>query len=211
MFHALTQDTRQLLVPLLVRPDVTPSIPLVAGHLHLALGTFDGHSVRAITPDHLMAWGEPFTALLGRGAWNLRARTDTRLLEPLDALEGLWQIDAADGVAASRMICLADALCPLPAEGVVIACPRPDQLLVVPLDGVAALPALQALLRVVAEASHASEHLSDQLFWSLDGTTWEVLPVHHGEQGVDMDPSGCFLAALERMIAVDLVPAPAEA
>lgn len=211
MNHALTQEVRQLLVPLLVRPDTAPSLPLVPGHLHIALGTSDGRRVRPVPVEDLAAWGEPFAELLGRSAWNLRARSDDRLLEPLDALEGLWQVNAADGVAASRMLCLADILWPMPAEGVVVACPRPDQLLVVPLDGVAAVPALQALLRIAAEASHASDTLSDQLFWSLDGQDWEVLPVRHRTDGVDLDPSGRFLAALERMIAVDLVPEPAEA
>lgn len=201
------QQVRHLLLPLLC-PDGA-GIPLVPEHLGISLVTLGPAGPRAIEDDALLAWDRPFIELVHHAIWNLR-RGNSATLVPLDTLPGLWSVSCSEGVAASHLLHLEDLLRPWPLEGVVAACPRPDQLLLVPLDGLHALPALQALLRVVSDTAHAGG-LSDQLYWSAEGDGWELLPVEHGADRVDLDPSPAFVAALERMMAVDMVPQAAEA
>lgn len=203
------QQVRHLLLPRLCADGA--GIPLVPDQLGITLVLAGPHGPRALEDDELLSWDRPYVELVHHAMWNLR-RGNGATLVPLDTLPGLWSVSCGDGIAASHLLHLEDLLRPWPLEGVVAACPRQDQLLLVPLDGLHALPAIQALLRVVSDTDPDSEDwLSDQLFWSAEGRGWDHLPVEHGVERVDLDPSPAFVAALERMMAVDMVAQAAEA
>jgi hypothetical protein len=208
--NVLLPGTRHPLVPLLVRPGTAPGLPLVPGHLDVAVATCTPDGLRPLDQAGLDALALPLVDLVHRALWALRRLTDPDDLVPMEALDGLWQVVGPEGTAASRMLCLDELFRPWPTEGVVACCPGSDRLLVVPLDDLAALPALQALLGVAREA-HRRPDLSDQLFWSEDGVSWTALPVRHDQDRVDLLDAPAFVAAVERMMAVELVSEPAEA
>ena len=198
------------LLPTLLRPGQGPSVPFIDGHLHLGLTLEVQDGSREITEDELLAWDEDFIDLAEHAIMRLRGLIRSNELKPLDTLPGVWQVRTQDGLAASRMVCLSDVMRPWPLEGAVVCCPGPDQLLVVPLEGIACLPALQSLLRRAARARFERDVLSHQLFWCDDEGAWHHLRVLHTADGVDLDAPPQLIAALERVAAVDLAPVAAE-
>jgi hypothetical protein len=193
-------------------PAESPGIPLVPDHLNVVLCVQAPEGYRPVTDEELLQWDEPFAELVTGAIWNLRRDTRDEHLLTVDTVPGMRLCSAPDGLNASRMLCLVDLLRPWPLEGVVIACPRPDQIMVVPLDGLAALPALRVLMSAASEShGHADDALSDQLFWSEDGDVWELVPVLYSDERIDMNPGTRFMAALERLTAVHLAPVAAEA
>jgi len=177
----------------------------------VGLSVADGDALRGVTESELLDWDHAFHHLCDHALLHLRGRMRSHELSPIDTLPGIWQVRSTDGLAASRLLCLSDVLRPWPLEGAVVCCPGPDQLLIVPLEGLVCLPALQALLRRVARARFEEGTLSDQLFWCDEAGRWHHLPVFHGPDGVDMDPPRALLSALERAAAIDLVGMAAEA
>lgn len=200
------------LIPLLVPPGAGPSVPFIDGHLYLGLAVQNLVDLRFVTEDELLAWDHPFVRLCDHAVLGLRGRTDKHHLVPVEGVPGLLQVSTDDGLAASRMLCLEDLVRPWPLEGVMVACPASDQLLVVPLEGVSCIPALRALLRVLADWRVTTDALSDQLFWSPDGAGWVHVPVRHrSDGGADLLPAPGLVAAMERAVALDLVHESAEA
>jgi hypothetical protein len=159
--------------------------------------------------DEVLAWDLPYAELVQHAVWNLRRLTGPDALIPVDTVPGLWRYAVPDGLASSRVLCLADLLRPWPLEGAVVACPTRDQLLVVPLDGLAALQALHVLVR--ANARQEGARLSDRVFWVDDDGRWTSLRVRQEGQRLDVEPHPSFVAALERLMAVSLVRVAGEA
>lgn len=199
-------------VPTLVAPHHQPSMPFVHGHLHIGLAWADDPDCTPIRPPDMRHLTRPFVDTCHRAVWSLRGRTTSEDLEPVDTCHGLWAVRSRDGLAASRMMCIQDLIRPWPLEGVVVTCPDPDQLLIVPLEGLGALSAVQGLLRAARLAcTDPQGPLSDQLFWCDDQGRWRHVPVSHDGGRVDLGEQPAFYAALERLTAVELVLVAAEA
>lgn len=200
------------LFPLLGPPSEGPGLPLVPDQMNVVLCIEEAGGFRPVTDDELLGWDQPFAELVNGAIWKLRRDSHDGQLLTVDTVPGMRLCSATDGLNAARLLCLSDLVRPWPLEGVIVACPRQDQLMLVPLDGLAALPALRVLMSAAQDSHNHAEHgLSDQLFWSEDGTVWEHVSVVYGEHRIDMDPGPRFMAALERLTAVHLAPIAAEA
>lgn len=197
----------------LVTPQPTEiSRELVRGHLYEALALDTEGAVVPLKATDLEVM--ELTAAEGFALADARlARTSAVSdLRPVDTVEGLRFLVASDGLAASRLRLLPWLLRgAIPFGGLVAGVPGPDQLMVVPLDSVRALDALQVLASAVGAASSRQDcPLSDQLFW-FDGERWRPLPVHHAEQDITVLPPRDFVRAVNSVAAMDLVRVTAEA
>lgn len=198
------------LMPWLMAPGDVPSIPFLEGLLHIGLLVRDQDGLRVATESELLEWDIPFVALCDHAVLQLRGATSWNQLVPVETLPGVFRVHAPDGLSASRLLCLDALLAPWPLEGAIVAVPDPRTLLVAPLEGLRAVPAVQALLRRAA-AAHGDASLSDQLYWCDGAGEWSHLPVAYRETGVDLFPTAALIAALERATALDLVGVAAEA
>ena len=196
------------LLPVVHMPDGGPCIPFVDGHLYLGLAVEQDGVRRSVTDDELLTWDRPFTRLCDHAILRLRGRLSTAELRAVDTLPGLLCLHTHDGLATSRMLCLADLLPSWPLEGVLVAATDEDELLVLPLEGLTALTGLPSILRALTVAPRP---VSDQLFWCDTDGEWHHVPVVYRTDGVDIDPDLPLMRALERAAIVDLVGVAAEA
>lgn len=207
--HILSAQPRPpRLLPALIRPGRGPEIPWVADRLHLTLVAEDGPigTGTPVSEGDLLTWDEPFMDLVHQAIWNLRGQTREDQLQPVAGVPGLFKVHTPDGLAASRLLCLGDLLRPWPFQGAVVGCPTPDQLWVVPLEGLRALPAMRAQLYATWRDAHRSAHrLSDQLYWIRDGHC-TLLPVQNGPGGVSVRPPADFTDAIHQLTMLGLAP-----
>ncbi|MFK7929364.1 MAG: hypothetical protein AB8H79_14310 [Myxococcota bacterium] len=193
-------------VPVLVSPDHYPSMPFVHGHLHVALADAEDPACEPLDDTQAAALPRSFIDTCHRSIWGFRGRCSPLELES-EERRGLWTIRSADGVAASRILCIQDLIRPWPLEGVLIACDDANTLLIAPLEGLSAIAAVRSLLH----RPRVKQGLSDQLFWADDNGRWRHVSVVHTDHGAEIGDEPSFLAALERLTAVELVAVAAEA
>ncbi len=199
------------LIPLIIPPGEGPSVPYVEGFLHLGLGVEGAITHRFVTEDELLDWDHPFVNLCEHAIESLRGRTTSLDLASWPGIPGLWQVKTRDGLAATRLLCMDELFDMWPSEGFVVACPSPDRLLVVPLEGVTSIMAIRGLMRILAQPDRVT--LSDQLFWLRTADDeWQHVPVRwRADGGLDLQPGSGLVAAIERTIACDWITAPAYA
>lgn len=191
------------LVPMLTPPSDHPSVPFIDGHLHLGLAV--GPDGRCVTEEELLTWDRPFERLCDRAVLDLRGRTAHKDIEKVQDVPGLYRFESEDGLAAARMLCMDALLTSWPLEGVIVACPDPNRLVLVPMEGVASVSAIRATLRLLSEWRAERDPLSDQLFWCDRDRNWHHLPVHHRPHGgADLMPVRGLSEALDRAIAVGI-------
>jgi hypothetical protein len=164
-----------------------------------------------VTADILTAWNTSFNVVLEIAQWNLRRKTPTSGWTSIATVDGLHAYLAKDGLSSSRLLCTQDLVRPWPFEGILVAVPTRDQLLVLPMDSVNVLQAMRIMVLAGETArQNGTRPLSNQLFW-FDGDEWEVIAVRHANDQIEIQPSPRFMNALERITAVNLVPVAAEA
>lgn len=190
------------------------SRPLVEGHLHECVAWDSDGEVTPVTRADLSATGR-FPAreedLLEAVSGLVRRTTAPADLRPVDTLPGLFVLVSGDGLPASRMRVLPELFARPPLGGLVVAVPGPDQLLCVPMLSAGSIDALQILASALGHAAtHRDFVLSDQLFW-YDGDLWVPVPVQHGEEDITVLPPPAFVAAVNRLAAMDLVQLAGEA
>ncbi len=199
------------LVPRIAGPDEPVSRPLVPGHLSIALAIDGAAGRRDVTQDDLDRWEASFDELLPLAVDNLRRATRDDGWIPVKGHAGLRIYDAKTGAAAARMLILDELVQPAPVAGMVVAVPGPDQLVAVTLDSLEAVESLRVLVNASDAAVAGGDPLSNQLFW-FDGQDWHHLPVQHLGDEIRILPNGSFMAAVERLAAMDyFMPAAAEA
>lgn len=184
---------------------------LVPHHLYVGVCWISHDGLRRVTQEMLDFWGTEFHVVSDIAYWNLRRKTPANGWTEIAMVNGLHTYVAKDKLSSSRLLCLRDLVRPWPFEGVLIAVPTHDQLLVLPMEG---LDILQSMRIMVLAGDTARENgtnpLSDQLYW-YDGDTWEWLKIQNNQNQIEIQPSARFMDALERITAINLVPTAAEA
>lgn len=203
------QTMRHALVPRIFRSGEGYGVPFVAG-LDVGLGV--AGLDRQVQAADLASWDLSFELALASAIANLRTITQPGQLTPIDRVDGLFAFATSNGTAAARALVLPELLPSWPADGVLVASPTSNQLLVVPLDGPHALGAFRAILMATeATRALALPLLSDQLFWT-DGLQWQHIRLTHKSDTVEVDPPPGFIALFERLAGYSLVsPEPIEA
>ncbi|MEN0065123.1 MAG: hypothetical protein AAGA48_23470 [Myxococcota bacterium] len=203
-------DSHDLRLVLLDCP-VEASRPFIEGHLYLAVAADVDGTLSLVTEDDLedldLTLDEAFDV-----AWaGLREVAHPGELREVDTLPELRYLDAADGLASSRMMVLPELMEPLPFGGVIVAVPEPDQLLCAPMESAASIDGLQSLASALGHFESTKEGLlSDQLFW-FDGQQWHPIPVEHGDEDITVHPPDAFVQMMSRLASVDWVQVAGEA
>ena len=203
-FSALNAVRRQL-VPVMVGPGVELSVELVPGHLGIALAVQSDSGRRPVTEADLKRWNVALEGLLPLAIENLRRDSSDRNWAPVAGVENMLVYVNQGGNAAARSLLLPSAFeGKWPLAGIVAAMPAPDQLILVTLDRLEDLDALNTTTVATRLAwERMSDRLSDQLFW-FDGQRWECLEVSHENEQVEIRPSPAFLSALEQLSSMTL-------
>lgn len=150
---------------------------------------------------HLADWSVTFDELYPVAVQNLQERTDRDKLHPLAAspAPGVYEYDSGDSYDAARILVLEHLLGPLPEHGVVVMVPSQETLLCVPLHGMEAIAAMNAMLVVgKTMVGRARSAITDQPFW-FDGRAWQHVPVQHRRGAVEVKPPDRFVRALEHL------------
>jgi hypothetical protein len=167
---------------------------------HVAVG-FVLEDGTPITRRDLARWREPVDDVFRTSLANLLARSPTDAWLEASTVDGLYQYDVRDGLAASRMLLLPQLLEPWPLEGVVIAAPSPSRLLVAPLEEAEDLKALPSLLKVASlHAGVDPDPLVSHAYW-FDGAAYRPLAMNGGELVLP----AAFIAAINRLTSVRAV------
>ena len=205
------ETIRDQLMPIIERSQTGVCAELIPDQLYVAVGFKSHEGLTRVTQEHLQFWDTHFHVVLEISQWNLRRKTPANGWTDIVTVDGLSAYVAKDGLSSSRVLCLQDLVRPWPFEGVLIAMPTRDQLLVLPLDRLDVLQSMRIMVLAGDTARENGTHpLSDQLFW-FDGEQWEWIQVSHLRNQIEIQPSGRFMDALERITAVNLVPVAAEA
>jgi len=205
------EEIRDQLLPRIQLPGDEFALSLIPDQLDVAVCWTDETGIHSVTAEMLTEWNLSLEDTLQLAVWNLRRLTHQSQWEAIPTVNGLYGYNALDGLSASRMLCLDTLLRPWPMEGVLISAPTPNQLLVVPLTDIEALNALRVLVLAGDTAVRVGTNpLSNQVFW-FDGAQWEIITVEHMDESVELHPSPRFVEALERLTAITLVSAAAEA
>ena len=196
--------------PRLVPPGTPMSRPLVAGHLHVGLDWVDGDEVLPLRSHQLHRLGLTEDQAFELAAEWLEAAAGSDELRAVDTVDGMWFLSSADGSASVRIGRLTEQLEPL--GGLLAAVPSRNQLLVVPVDSMTAVDALRVMASAVGTAfDHASEPVSDQLFWH-DGDDWHLVELHRDLGGdVTVLPPAAFFERVRQVASMDLVRVVGEA
>lgn len=197
--------------PILCGPDVEPSIPLVEGHLHIALTVDDGVGLRKVTRQDLAAWNATLEDLYRVALQRLGQESDAYAWMGVDTVPGMALYQAEDGLSSSRMLILDQLVDDWPIAGVVVAVPGRDQLIAVPLTEIGDIDALNVMVTAAGMAFEDGDApLTNQAFWT-DGETWELVRVEHEQDNVRVYLPERARAAIRRLAAMGLVACAGEA
>ena len=209
--HPTFETVRDQLMPIIEPNQTGLSAELIPDQLYVAVGWISHEGITRVTQSHLQTWDTQFHVVLEISQWNLRRKTPAQGWTDIVTVEGLSAYVAKEGLSSSRVLCLQDLVRPWPFEGVLVAMPTRDQLLVLPLDRLDVLQSMRIMVLAGDTARENGTHpLSDQLFW-FDGEQWEWIQVRHVHNQIEIQPSSRFMDALERITAINLVPFAAEA
>ncbi len=197
--------------PRLVTPDVTPSMPLIPGELHVALTVDEGAGPRDVDEDDLTAWNATIAQLLPMAISRMDRESSKSSWRAVDTIPGMFLLRSGDSNASARMLNLHNLMEFWPTGGVCVIVPSPDQLMAVPLTSVSDIDALNVMVTAAHYAHGSAEHpLSDQAFWT-DGNQWHLITLTHSDDDVHMDAPTPLLDTLTRLAAIDLVAVAGEA
>jgi hypothetical protein len=150
----------------------------------------------------LKRWGATFDSLLPGALANLRARTEPGAWEPMEDAPGLLVYRELDEYAAARVLILRDLVAPWPREGCVVGIPSRRWLLIVRLDSVQAVQAMNSLFQMTVSL-HEREgwKVFPQPLW-FDGQSWEMIPVTITRGQMDVRIGARLGQALNRLAEV---------
>jgi hypothetical protein len=199
------------------RPRLVPtghglSIPLIPGFAHVALDLAGPEGVVSVDRGVLRAMGvSPAVAFDEALDW-LRHATSPKELKPVDTVPGMFYAAGRNGQVASRLAVLPEWYGEMPFGGLLAGVPGGQQLLVVPVQSMAALEALRVMASAVATSyAHATTPICDQLFW-YDGDGWSVVRVERERDGrIAVSPPAAFMARMRQVATMDFVRMAAEA
>lgn len=199
------------LLPHVQRPQPVPGHEIVPGLVQVALVLDTPAGDVAVTQRDLDRWGVGFAEAYRTALDNLRERSRPARWEPVQTVPGMMMYLPGNGDAAARALLLDELMDSFPVEGVLFAMPTADQLLIVPLDDFAKLPAIRVLVTAAhLAANNATQPLSNQVFWS-DGERITHIRVVHDGDNVDILAPPDFLAAVERLASMSMISAVGEA
>ena len=180
------ETVRDKLMPILEPTQIGVSAELIPDQLYVAVGYSSHEGLTRVTQELLETWGTQFHVVLEISQWNLRRKTPAHGWTDIVTVDGLNAYVAKDGLSSSRVLCLQDLVRPWPFEGVLVAMPTRDQLLVLPLDRLDVLQSMRIMVLAGDTARENGTHpLSDQLFW-FDGEQWEWVQISHLKNQIEI-------------------------
>jgi len=187
------------------------SAEVAKGALWVKLMVERDGQVSAVDAGYLSQHQISFEELRVQAVDNLRELAREDEWQSVDTVPGMHLLLPSDTLASSRLLATDSLVGSWPLGGIVAACPSPDQLLCVPLHTVEDLEAVRIMATAVHYAhAHASEPLSDQVFWN-DGTKWHHIQVRHGLSEVEIVPGAEFLETVNRLASVGMYAVAGEA
>ena len=197
--------------PVLCSPDTQLSLPVVEGLLHVALTVDDGAGIRPVDESDLEAWNATLEQLLPVALDRLTRESSDRDWIGVDTVPGMALYQADDGRSSSRMLILDHLVDDWPLAGIAVVVPAPDQLIVVPLNDMEDLDALNVTVTAAKiAAEREADALTDQAFWT-DGTAWHHIKVEHDGDHTQVYLPAPAQAGIGRLAAMGLVATAGEA
>jgi hypothetical protein len=197
--------------PRICGPEVQPSLPLVEGHLHIALTVDDGGDPRLVTQDDLDAWGTSLDVLIDVARQRLLLESGPSDWIDVETVPGMIMLVGGDERASNRILVMDHMLREWPLGGVVVVVPAADQLLAVPMTEVSQLDALHVMI-TAAHYAHgtSSVPITDQAFWT-NGQEWHTISIRHTESEVHIEPPAALLDVIGQLASMGMVAVAGEA